>query len=241
MRKYKIKFYSGIQGIDEAMPIIPTKEYRHEWIKKARTKQTDNLKSIIRCPGINGIMTTGWLVRSWLDIKLRIEGDDFFWQTPLDQVKLSNGLCQPVVGEHDEQHIYENWENYPKNTFKKIIKINTPWWVEIPKGYYLLQFHPSYLDDNRFTSCSGKYTRDGGLAAINVPMFWHSIEDEYLIKAGTPLAQLVLVKDEDIDFKNYYDGKYLRKTLNTHTILSWSRFKRSYGVIKDYYVSKDRK
>ena len=83
--------------------------------------------------------------------------------------------------------------------------------MEIPKGYYLLQLHPSYLDDNRFTSCSGKYTRDGGLAAINVPMFWHSIEGEYLIYyPNGQLRSKCNWKDGNLEgeYLNYYQLLY---------------------------------
>ena len=81
-----LEFVSLIKGVEETMPIIPYKEYRHQWMldmaKAYRrdgslTKGKDvpdkekNLHTS-RCPGIINIKNEGWIVRTHQDIKLTI-------------------------------------------------------------------------------------------------------------------------------------------------------------------------
>ena len=41
-----------------------------------------------------------------------------------------------------------------------------------------------------------------GIGSIMVPMFWHTTKGEELIKAGTPIAQLILIPKDEIEHRN---------------------------------------
>jgi len=231
----ELLFYTTIKGIEKTMPIIASKEYKHSWIKKAIDNELS--KNVTRCPGIFKIKNEGWLIRTWQDINLSIKDSEYKWQTPLNQKTLSTHFEFDQIGHHDEIFLYNHFDNWPKNTFSKIIKINTPWVVDVPKGYLLHQIHPAYLDENRFTAVPGTYTSETGLNCLNVPVFWHATEGEFLIKAGTPIAQLILTKKEDINYSIEVASeskRFLIKERLTNLLLNMS-FKRIYKNIKDFW------
>ena len=79
---------------------------------------------------------------------------------------------------------------------KKVLKFDLPWVARIPKGYKMLQMHPMYQDENRFTTLSGILEPQLGHAAIGtIPFFCHFTGVE-TIKAGTPVAQFILIPNE---------------------------------------------
>ena len=249
-KKNKVIFYCSVDGVEKTMPIILAKDVKYEWIKRAVKSFTEKkldispttndgkIRHTSRCPGIFQIKSQGWIVRTWQDIELNINEPEYTWRTPLNQVKLSNGISMDDVTHHSEMMLKQHFENWPKNSFSQIIKINTPWYVKVPKGYVLNQFHPSYLDEDRFTSLPGTYSPDYGMGTINVPMIWHSKQGKYLIKAGTPIAQLILSKKEDIDFENKVVDEEFKKEDKIKTILETMNFKRIYSNIINYNRKK---
>jgi hypothetical protein len=66
-------------------------------------------------------------------------------------------------------------------------------------------------------------------------MIWHSKTGRFLIKAGTPIAQLILSKKENIPFENKVIDNQFKKELKIQDILENMNFKRVYKNIIDYY------
>jgi hypothetical protein len=243
----KLIFYCTIEGVEKTMPIISSKEIKYDWIKRLTSSFTDKnldvsatfadgkIRNASRCPGIFQIKNQGWILRAWQDIELSLDDPEYKWRTPLNQLNLSEGRGQEDVTHHAEMVLTEHFEHWPENAFSQILKINTPWCVKVPKGYVLNQFHPSYLDDDRFTSLPGTYAPEYGIGTLNVPMIWHSKTGRFLIKAGTPIAQLILSKKENIPFENKAIDNQFKKELKIQDILENMNFKRVYKNIIDYY------
>ena len=123
---------------------------------------------------------------------------------------------------------------------KKIIKIHIPWYARIPKGYKLLQTHPFLLDDNRFTTLSGVLDPQLGLAGVGtIPVYWHCVDDEkeITLKAGTPIAQFILIPKEEPDFTqvDVDEDKMFNKEYAMNQILMAGTFDRSYTKIREFW------
>ena len=88
------------------------------------------------------------------------------------------------------------------NTLETVIKIQTPWFVEVPKGYSLLMMPLPYSDDKRFTAATGLLR---GNQPLNVQVFWHCLNSEEIIPAGTPLNQMILIKDQSVGYEINYE------------------------------------
>ena len=106
------------------------------------------------------------------------------------------------------QSFYPFFENWPKGTMKQVLKFNLPWVARIPKGYKMLQMHPMYQDENRFTTLSGILEPHLGHAAVGTIPFYCHFTGVETIKAGTPLAQFVLIPDNmNFEVKSLDDDK----------------------------------
>jgi|DEB0MinimDraft_6_1074348.scaffolds.fasta_scaffold08476_5 hypothetical protein len=239
--KNKINFYTTIKGVDNIYPIIPIKKYIPEWLKKS--KSTFNKHShVLKCPGIKDSLKYGWLIRLWQDIKLDIdENGKYNWSSPSDMAKLSNNLNESQFAFHDENAFYNHTEKWPKDSFTKIVKINIPYVVEVPKGYLLYQVHPFYLDENRFTSLPGAYNPAYGMARLQVPMIAHISKGSLLLEAGTIVAQLFLVKEEEFEYEILHleDDKDALKFFKTSLLSLRNKFIRNYSKIKEIFNKND--
>jgi len=68
-------------------------------------------------------------------------------------------------------------------------------------------------------------------------MIFHSNNGKCLIKAGTPIAQFILFKNENIDFENIYieENKKLIKKQKITAIFNNMSFKKIYSNITNFY------
>ena len=252
-KKPKIEFVSINPSVTQLMPIEPAKNVSRVWLKKVikdfkkqlnEIKESNNnpsprhtLTNISKCPGIISVMKNGWIQKTWMDLYIQTDGDGvhFNWSSPIDQSTLDLGhdINDPYVGYHSPE-MYCDY-NPDKNTLRSIVKIFSPWIVYIPKGYYLLNIPIPYPDRHEFTSSVGLLDPDNGPNFLNVQLFWHELNKEVFIPAGTPLAQYFLIKKEIIDFeireynKNDIDNLKLKSMAKDSTFIpsykKWKAFK----------------
>lgn len=240
-KKQKVTFICTAPGVESIMPIIPAKEYKHAWIvraqqdfakcRKEKNFGTSPENHTVKCPGIVTLQKQGWILRTWQDICIETYGDGhkFTWNSAVDQTKL-DPLTGSYVGHHASEQYATYMENWDPNTLKTVIKIQSPWLCLIPKGHYLLEIPVPYLDDNRFIAVPGMFDCDLGYAPLNVQLLWRVKEGKAVIKAGTPIAQYILVPKEKIDFEIKTHGK--SDMLLFGKLLNQFRFVRNYSEIK---------
>lgn len=240
-KKPEIKFICSMQAVKDTMPIVRAGQIPRPWIKKvARGNIKDEegrSRSSSRCPGIIDVMREGFVIRAWCDITIVIDGEDFTWKIPHEMIGPGGNNIEVVTYHHDF-HLFKHLENKPRHSFGHVLKINTPWFIDIPKGYKLLQIPVTYVDQNTFTSFIGMMEYELGLHSLNIPFVLHKNRGEVIIKAGTPLAQLIPIKMEDkMDMVNlsfpenpkYYD------VWNKKIFLEFNTWKRSYAAIRKYW------
>ena len=267
MDKPNVEWICTLSGVDEVMPIIRASQYKHEWMKKAvhdmktngslsnkhkreweqndvmqdgfQSFKPDDNRHTAKCPALQMWHNTGFILRLHQDIKIKTigNGEDVSWIAPF-QAK-----GPPLLTKHLTNSLYPFYENWPKDTLKKIIKINLPWKARIPKGYKLIQMHPYMLDDNRFTTMAGVLHPHLGIAAVGtIPMWWHTTDDEVeqTLLAGTPLAQFVLVPQEEPNFTiidSIDDPNYVKEERFNNLMFSNS-FTRSYAKVREFWKKK---
>ena len=265
--KPNVEFICTLPGVEKVMPVIRASEYRHTWVQKAvqdmksngsitkewkekmgeipsnmnpipgrpHTNMEAEDRHTAKCPALQMVMNTGWILRLHQDLKLNTIGDgaDVNFTIPIQS-------GSPIVSKHLTHGFYPFFKNWPKDTMKRIIKINLPWHARIPKGYKLLQTHPFLLDDFRFTTMSGVLDPHLGIASVGtIPMWWHTTndEEEHTIKAGTPLAQYILIPKEEPDFtmKDMNEDKMFNKEYAMNQLLLAGTFERSYNKVREFW------
>lgn len=252
-KKPTLEFICHAPGIHKIMPIIPTKDLEHQWIKNARREFISEMKNnpekfelytnICRCPGIKNILSEGWVVRLYQDVTIETFGDGsyFEWKSAVDQTIFNEyhkfSIEQNIVQYHHETQFFAHRKNWPADTLKTILKFVLPWSVRIPKGYDLIQIPVAYLDENRFTAVPGIADNIFGIHPINVQMYWHVLNKKVLLKAGTPLAQFILKKKESVPWKIIETGsnpEVIRELIERH-ILKNTRFVTNYNEVKKIF------
>ena len=264
--KPEIEWICTTSGVDKTMPVIRASEYKHKWQMKAvqdmktngslsakhrrewemqdaqlgnQQFNPDDIRHTAKCPALQMWHNTGFILRLHQDLKMKTigDGEDLSWTTPFQSSK------EPLVSKHLTHSLYPFFDNWPKNTLKKIIKINLPWKARIPKGYKLVQMHPYMLDDNRFTTMAGVLHPHLGIAAVGtIPMWWHTTDDEVeqTLLAGTPLAQFVLVPQEEPNFTmiDSIDDPNYTKEERFNNLMFSNSFTRSYAKVREFWKKK---
>jgi len=253
----KLEFISMIEGVEETMPIIPASQYKYNWVQKAAKDFKDNgsliknkfvpshnkndVQHTSKCPGIIKLKGKGFIVRNHSDIKLTLKDNTYEWNTPTDWHKMSNNLCEDTITHHFQESLHDFMSDWPKDTLPIILKINLPWYMRIPKGWEVMMIDPFYKDDYRFTVCPGIFEHELGLARLNVPVFWHSTSGEFLIKSGTPIAQLIPIKTETLDYS--LTNKTLDKKFNQDIEVLFLKLKENfntnYNKVRNFFRDRD--
>jgi hypothetical protein len=225
--KQKIEFYSITEGIKEAYPIIPIGNVKMPWFAEAKQaflkRKTDYTlgagqhSGTHMCSGIVDMMQTGWVVPAWHDLVITTNGDgeSFSWNTPTSHLKdMLNGV-EPVADFSKEY--FADYVKLPPQTLKTVLKLHTPWRFKVPKGWGLMYLPLPYINETRFSSAIG-ILDPANANELHAILFWHELNSQTLIKAGTPLFQVIPVRlDAPLDFEvrdmNEQDDKW-RKMMN---------------------------
>lgn len=88
-------------------------------------------------------------------------------------------------------------------------------------------------EENRFTTVPGYFSKEAGPASMNVQLMWHVMDGETLIKAGTPIAQYVLVPKDQPDM--VCRDANLKDRLHLSALYDSSKFVKSYNEIKKLF------
>jgi hypothetical protein len=207
--KPKLEFYSVEEPtLKDVYPILPSSEVKMPWaqsikqqyISQRQFMSPDDFKvGSHMCSGITGLMKHGWVVTSWCDVIIETNGDGESYRfTVPPGMKELTGLA-PVGGFKPD--LFGNHTKLPPQTLKTILKFHTPWKFDITDGWGLMILPLQYNDENRFTAATGvldpKISQE-----INPILFWHVMQGETFIKAGTPLCYIVPVRlESDNDFE----------------------------------------
>jgi len=200
-----IEFFSLIPEVVDIAPIKPANQFRPNLIENA-TKELSEFKKnpnyeftrnihTAKCPGIYNVVKHGWVMTTWQDIVIETNGDgiNFKWATPTSQNGLTNGKLVGWDVSFHSSNQYTDYVGQRANTLANVVKIMTPWRCIVPKGYYLQEGPLPYTDEERFTTVKGFFSREHGVAQMNVQLLWHVMNGKTLIKAGTPIAHYTLV------------------------------------------------
>lgn len=199
-----IKFISTDKRLINHYPPIYSRDLQRPFIKRLNLNYKSNLELLktsscpfqrftntARCPGILDIINAGYIFRLHRDIRIITNGDGrtFSWEVLTDS-KEDNFSISYFGPEQFGDHF-----NLPDNTLKTIIKINLPWIVK-SKNYSLLMTNASFVEENRFSIVEGILDTNKGIE-INPILYWHVLNGSEILKAGTPICQIIPIKKSE--------------------------------------------
>jgi hypothetical protein len=229
-KKNKIIFFSAIDGVAETNPIQEASKFKFNWVEAAKEdyrKRADELKGknphIYRCPGIFDLMSTGYIVPLSWDVIIETQGDDaeFSWTLPTGIFEKM--LNSKIVDGHFPEGIAKHLPKKP-GSLSAIVKINSPWHVVAPEGVKFLVIPLPYPDDFSFEHTHG--ILDPSISTeTNLQFRWNKLNGTHMLKAGTPMCQLIPLSSEKFDLEvrdaTEEDKEWLKKRLyiNNHTFV----------------------
>ena len=196
----KIEWWTVLEGLENVIPIQTAGHFIPNWWQKTphwqsaeieegnKTNNIHNKGTVRRCPAIPEFMGMGFVVPLWCDVEVNIyENGEFSWHTPAKEFHFdTHGSTQ-----------FADWvPRHAKPTI--ILKPSCPWRVKTPPGISLLQLPMFYEFNPNFTVAPGVIWGDIH-HEINQQMLFHKI-GKIKIQRGTPLAQYIPVRREDIPY-----------------------------------------
>lgn len=227
----KILFFSSMPGLADAYPIKPAKDFKFKWVESLKSDYKEFLNSSLkgqgthlrRCPGIFEILEHGYIIPMPWDLKIRTSKNSpqsFEWEVAsrniIDSFEGNIASAHDVVGRHLPNR---------SDSFPLILKIDTPWSIAATPGLKFLVIPIPYPDSYEFESTHGILDPSKG-THLNLQIRWNVTNGEYMIKAGTPMVQLIPITESNCNLivrdANAHDKKWLekRKFLHSHSFIS---------------------
>ena len=140
-KQEKIEFFSKIDGVADAYPIIPANKFRPKWMSRCKQNYIDNKdrnlpSHLYQCPGIFDLYNYGFILPLWHDVIIKTQGGQpgFQYVNPSETLsKLLEG--DPVTSQPPD---ISRWLPKRPHSIEAIVKFNTPWHVVTPKNVKLL-------------------------------------------------------------------------------------------------------
>ncbi len=201
-QKSFVRFYSLEPGVVDIFPIISSASLKRNFMATEQIGDRPETLSSKNCPGIRKIISTGWIVPAPSDFIIQTNGDgvSMEWAEPYRFSKVSPGR-DSYVSSHTRSQTEPLLED-PDNTLKTLVKLETPWRVEASDDIVLLFMPVTYNNEHRFQAAHAILdTRYGHV--VNIQLFWKVMDGKTLVRAGTPLVQIIPVPRQSLSLSNY--------------------------------------
>lgn len=124
---------------------------------------------------------------------------DVQFHIPEDFVSIRMGWAEDVAFQPVEQH-HPAQLGAPEPPFQATmpLKFINPWRIKVPDGYSVLLTQPFSRPDLPFGCFTGFVDCDRFDTTINLPFTWLAASGDFLIPAGTPIAQIVPIRRDTL-------------------------------------------
>jgi len=250
------RFVNEIPGVEIAHPVIEAKDYKFSWVRNLNKDVTEYNKTCpisktagntAKCPGIMDLIQRGFIITAPFDFVITTNGDteDCEWHMNIDPKKFNPDLKGKYISFHNKTQLH-NYTPARQDSLDIILKLNTFWKLNASDGLQFLQLPIAYPEHNIFSACHGiidsnKYNE------INLQLQWHKLHGEHLVKAGTPLCQLVPITDKKVKLivekmtgEDAYANNAYRYIVMHEYKKNTSNWKKNVKKIADYLRSVNR-
>jgi hypothetical protein len=211
---------------DSLKTIVPSSTKIPEWYKNIKPtvegiktfllsrKPSDTNSTIKRCVPFLDAMSNGYMVTLSCDVEVAKHEDG----SPMMMWRVN----KEIITTHDKS----SWDGLKIGTefHQEAFKWNNGLSFKTPNDYSCLFTHPINRTDLPFFTISGLVDTDTYPLPTQFPFF---LKKDFtgIIEAGTPIAQIILIKRDNWNHKiNKYDGEYSRKKYS----IFFSKIIRSY-------------
>lgn len=172
----------------------PARKYMPRWFKKLpqriEKKNTLNNATLKRCAPFIDAMSVGWILPLAADVDIQTNDD-------ASGVTYSSNFHRNIIENHAMEQI--STDEAPNPMFPKPPMKFLNWWaIRVPKDYSILFIPPINRPEPRFTCFSGFVECDRYFQFINFPFVFNIKNYTGIIKAGTPLMQVIPIRRDTL-------------------------------------------
>ena len=183
---------------EEWWDVIPkpysARKFIPDWYKSLPMKINEedrlNNSTVKRCVPFLDAMSIGYIIPLAADVWFKSNED-------CSGLEWDSNFTAPLIREHSSKQITGGKVPNPVGHLPPM-KWVTQWIVETPPGWSTLFIPPINRVDDRFEVIGGLVDTDRYFNNIQLPFFFKKQNFDGLIKAGTPLAQAIPIKRDDI-------------------------------------------
>jgi hypothetical protein len=196
-----------------------------DWYKKMeasfpKKRTPDSLPTIKKCIPVLDSITAGYIIVSPCDVYVSTK----------DGEPNYNSAIANLIQFHPRKqaHLHPNVNDFQ---FPKWIN---PWAIRTPKGYSCLFKPPAHNPNPWFEILEGIVDTDNYFAPVNFPFVLKNPTEEFMIPAGTPIAQVIPFKRENWKLNisdNTEPVNEISKKLNSKF---FDRYKHMFWAKKEY-------
>lgn len=175
--------------------VTKLEEFKHQM----NPMKYDNINAK-SCPAIQDILSDGFVIPLWADLYFATELDDNGniieqrWDFSARQAYLDD--LNNHLGSHSKSQTVGM--DLKKTIDGKVLKIDLPYYIEIPEGYSIYYSDPFYHFRNEIRCLSGIVEADKW-GFISFP--FEILKSDFVLKAGEPLIHCHIFKREDSKLK----------------------------------------
>ena len=136
------------------------------------------------------------------------------------------------TGNHPKLQLPEEWK---KIAGENAGKFHNKWIIKTPPGYSCLFIKPMNRIEERFEIISGVVDTDTYINVINFPFILHKRDEQFIIKKGEPMVQVIPFKRES--WKSWCGFYFEKLHLKTYNLLNseWvDRYKKMFWNKKSF-------
>ena len=196
----KITFCAINEGMLDVWPHPqPASRFIPDEYKKLKRFKENNLHSptVKTCVPFLDSLTMGYIIPFDQDYLVDPVEDDFA-VTPANKE-------QNDFGFHNQTQLPEEWK---ETTGKNAGKFHNKWLIKTAPGYSCLFIKPMNRIEARFDIIAGVVDTDTYINTINFPFILNKRDQQFLIKKGEPMVQVIPFKRESWKM---WSGFYLEK------------------------------
>ena len=203
-KKPWVRFVNMVPGVELAHPIIRTQDYSWDVLKNAAKDFKEKLENrqpheivqgTFRCPGISALLKTGFIIPCPGDFIIKTDSKEqpggFMWDS---LYKFEEDGGGSLLGFHGPEML-ASYIPFRKDTLSTVVKVQTSWRLFSSDDIVFLQMPIPYPNHTNFTAVHGILDPQN-FVEVNVQLHWHVLDGRTLIKAGTPLCQLIPIPRE---------------------------------------------
>ena len=139
---------------------------------------------------------------------------------------------QNDFGFHNQAQLPEEWK---KMAGENAGKFHNKWLIKTPPGYSCLFIKPMNRIETRFEIIAGIVDTDTYVNTINFPFILHKRDEQFLIKKGEPMVQVIPFKRDSWKmWAGFYMEKLHSKTINLLNSEWVDRYKKMFWNKKNF-------